>query len=180
MTMNHTVESILGRCIEEGDCMIWTGATTSGKSPLPLVSDPQRQNRVRHARPMLFTMLGMKRPKNKPLTIVSCWNSLCLSPKHMKAASKFEVISGAVSAGRYPINPAREARRREVARAAAKLSMDKAREIRRRYFAGESTMAALAADYGVHCSLVSKIIHNKAWLETAANASVFNYRGTAA
>jgi hypothetical protein len=178
--MIHTIESILGRCIEEGECMLWTGAKSAGKHPRPLLSYHGKQNRTCNARPLLFKLLGKKRPKGKPLTMMTCWNSLCLAPAHMVAASKGDVVRGATKAGRYPMSPGREVRRREIARARAKLTMDKARAIRRRYFGGEATMMALAAEYGVHVSMICKVIHNWAWTELAANASAFHQCSVAA
>jgi hypothetical protein len=58
-----------------------------------------------------------------------------------------------------------------------KLSMDKARDVRRRLAAGES-IVAIAAAHGVNEKTIWKIKHNRAWLEQSVNASVFTWSGT--
>lgn len=48
--------------------------------------------------------------------------------------------------------------------AKAKLTWDKVKEIREKYIGGGHTMRSLAKEYGVVCSVISGIIHNKYWV----------------
>jgi hypothetical protein len=49
----------------------------------------------------------------------------------------------------------------------AKLTTAQAQEIRTRYAAGGVTLREVAADYGVHLSLISLIVRNRIWREAA-------------
>ena len=170
--MTHTVESLLARCTDDGDCMIWQGAKSSDGTPAICNDNDSRRN-VR-ARRRMFELSGGKTNQRTPNVIATCWNPLCLAPEHLRAVSRRDQMLLAAAAGRLVV-PSRDAAQRRNKRAAApKLTMEKARDIRRRHFGGE-TLTALAGEYGVHVSLVHRVVHNKAWAEGAANSSVFRF-----
>ena len=152
--------------------MLWQGAVNVDGTPTVQRYTPQGGRSNVRLRPMLFDLLGRQRRHGKPITIATCWHRLCLAPEHLLDVSKAEMMRGASKAGRLK-NPARDANQRRIRRASGKLDMGKAREIRRRKMAGE-TLIALGAEFGVHHSMIHRIVHNKAWAEHAKNASVFN------
>lgn len=178
--MRHTVESLLARCVEDGDCMVWQGGTTTDGAPVVCVRREDGRRQGMRVRRLMFQLLGQPIPRKRPYIIASCWHDRCVAPEHLRPANRREQMLGAVQAGRCD-SLGRSAKQREVKRATqAKLSLDTARQIRHRYAEGDVTLVALAAEHGVHPSLIHRIVQHRAWQETAANSSVFNWRPTAA
>jgi hypothetical protein len=87
---------------------------------------------------------------------VVCHNTLCFNGRHLRWASARENFADAVLDGTAAIyNQSGQ----------AKLTWTLAAEIRARYAAGGITQVALAVEYGVHNSVISRIVHQKAWIE---------------
>lgn len=167
-----TLEDIYSRCTEEGECLIWDGSTSTDGYPL--------HNGVRIRR--LAWELARQQTLPAGLYIVdTCDRRLCCNDKHLKAYSRKAQMALASRRGKL-FNPLRAVKIAAAKRQSSQAKLDdgKAREVFDRYHArtqsGE-TLTSIAADYGVHHSVVDRIGKGKAWAQQigcARGASVFN------
>ena len=169
--MSIALEQILSRCDEEGDCLLWTGATINGY-PQARIGDKGGQMLRRH----IFTaLLGNALPPSR-VVASTCENRLCCAPEHLFAMTYSKRLRLAYKRGSR--NQAMEyVKRRETRRQQGTvLDMEKARQIRAR--AGESN-AVLAAEFGVHAKTIYSVKAGLTWREHAPNSSVFNFARSA-
>jgi hypothetical protein len=175
--MKLTLESILARCIEDGDCLLWPGAKSGDGSPCASFGAPRYTVRLRR---WVWAESKGPLPADRNVTMngpKGCGHALCLNVAHMLPVTKREQMRLASALGKLQVRPGRVAHQQQLKRATAKLDLDKARQIRFRRAAGE-TLTALAAEFGVHHSLIDRIAKNLAWRELATNASVFTWNGS--
>ena len=143
-----TVEDLLARTREDGDCLIWTGRLNHSSG------HPKWKNFT--VRRLLWALQhGPLKPSE--LITSTCGNPRCL--EHLAITSRAEIARKTNADPR--VKAIKRAKSSAVARKKAKLSMEKAREIR----SSELTGKALAVVYGVSEDLISKVRHYKAWPE---------------
>ena len=148
----YFLDRIRLRCIEDGECLLWTGNKSEGGHPkLPGGS----------GRRAVWAAAFGKVPVGKLVT-VKCEHVDCLAPKHLKLTDKAEV--GALVGARVEVRIKKSIASARIQRQRGKLDIDKARAIR----ASVETCAELAGRYGVHLTLISAVRLNKAWRETAS------------
>lgn len=174
-TAVSSLADILARCKEVGDCMEWQGALSSGRTPMTSLAQawPKRPGAqaVRVAAYVLAWEASTGQSVGNRVVYRTCCNHLCCEPEHLRAGTWKQMQAFMSAAGVYKRPPDVMARVTKTHRAKApKLTMDKAREIR----ASQENSVKLAARYGVHHSLISRIKLGKAWRETVAGASVFH------
>lgn len=99
----------------------------------------------------------------------------CVNPDHIKAWTRVEHGKWIAKQGTWRGQPKRIAANTATVRKRAKLSVEKAREIR----ASDEPQMALATRYGVPQSTIWAIKQGKAWRDAASNASVFSWLGRA-
>jgi hypothetical protein len=112
----------------------------------------------------------------------TCDNPSCCNPKHLFLASHQENMQDRSRKGRgggargrkpglrksYDDVPLREPNNKSGERnAKAKLTDDQVRRIRSRYAEGDISQRKLAAEYGVHASLIGFIVRRAAWQHVA-------------
>lgn len=144
------VKAIHAQCIEEGDCMLWTGRTNGCGHP-KLSRQPARR--------VVWEAVNGPIPAGKMVT-TSCRDVACLEPTHLVLTTKSEVslINNACTATRLK----RSATAARTARAKfGKITMAIAREIR----SSDKTGRDWAKELGVSVSLVSLVRQNKSWVE---------------
>lgn len=145
-----TLSEIKARCSEDGDCLIWTGATNAGGHP--------KFSRASGRRVVWELVHGTLQPAD--LITVTCGCSLCLNPQHLKKTTKSEVSR--VTNARPDIKAKRIASNQRSAREkGTKITMETARMIR----ASDKTGLALAAELQVSPSLITSVRKNKTWRE---------------
>lgn len=83
-----------------------------------------------------------------------CDNPPCCNPAHLSVGSTIDNIADKVARRRHSHGESHHAHR---------LSRDKADEIRRRYAAGGTTLAALAAEHGVTAQAIWCITSGRTW-----------------
>jgi hypothetical protein len=86
---------------------------------------------------------------------VICHNTLCFNGRHLRWGSARENHADAVRDGTATVYERC---------GQAKLTWALATEIRERYAAGGVTQAALGIEYGVHNSVINRIVHQQAWV----------------
>jgi hypothetical protein len=99
-----------------------------------------------------------------------CDNPRCVRPSHLFTGTQKENFEDAVAKGRAFFKSERQ---REHVRLFsgelnpnAKLTLEMANEIRRRYAAGGVTQAALGVEFGVRQTTISTIVRGKKWRES--------------
>jgi len=117
-----------------GECWIWAKSFVSGYGQLGSDGKICRAHRV------YFERKYGPIPEGMHLHHI-CGDPRCVRPEHLK-----------------PMTP------KEHRRLSAKLSIDKAREIRERAAAGE-TQASLAHEFGVSKTTVSRVVQRRTWAD---------------
>lgn len=174
-----TFDAIDLLCREEGNCLVWTGSVASDGKPIACVC-----GKTIRLRKVVWSMVhGKDVPRDRRVSD-SCGNPLCLTPSHLKAMTTREYMAQASQRGKL-VCPIKAAKNRATWQAKApKLNIEKARVIRSRVQAREvtgETLHSIAADYGVHFSLVDRIGKGLAWAEPGAarGSSVFSMASAA-
>jgi len=154
----HTIESLMEKTIEEGDCRLWTGYIGNNT---PQVSHEKKMVMVRR----LILKLKGKRVARADHVGTTCGVCGCVEPSHIQQRTRREHSS---LMGLSP-NRNRLARAAKMAKHArenrAKLSIEIAREIR----ASDESGPVWAARLGITRGLVSRIRRGQAWREFGGN-----------
>lgn len=149
----QTMESLLARTTEEGDCLLWQGYVGNG---VPQVS---HGGKVVSVRRLMLEMMG-RVVKPTDFTPARCGCRTCVEPSHIVQRTHQQHAIAMLKAPRN--ETVRVAKLQAYKRThSAKLTLEQAREIR----SSPETGAALARQYGVDKSLVSMIRLGKSWRE---------------
>lgn len=147
----QTVETLLSKTMEEGECMVWTGYIGNY---VPQISHAGKVVAVRR----LLLELGGRTVKATEYAIASCGNTSCVNPDHiiLRTASQHGKAMTKFARNEH----ARSAKLSTIARATrAKLDIDQARAIR----SSDETGPVLAERYGVNRSVIARIRRNVVW-----------------
>lgn len=140
---------VLSRCVEDGDCLLWT--VNVNRFGLPVYKN-------KSLRRLVWTWLrGPLKPGE--LVGVSCEHDNCLL--HLKKTTKSQAsIKGNVS---FDVRKRRAAALQITKRAASKITIEDARAIR----ASDEPLAVLGDRYGITPAMASKIRTNRCWRDSA-------------
>jgi hypothetical protein len=158
--MTPTLEAIRSCCDEVGDCWLWRkGMNAAG---YPLARFGGRSWVIR--RFVYLELLGKKLLSAHHRVATRCGDTRCVSPECLMQRT----VSAITQKSYTKRDRQREHfTRRAAAHRLAKLTLAQAREIRARCAAGE-TRTAVARDYGMSQSMVSRIALGDSWKEPAA------------
>jgi hypothetical protein len=96
-----------------------------------------------------------------------CDNRRCVRPTHLWVGTHQDNVNDMVAKGRNYRHPRKRREPPGYARGVrchtAKLSDDAIREIRQRWGSGNVTQTALATEYGVDQTMISKIVRRQSW-----------------
>ena len=160
--MSQTLEQIMLGCAEDGDCLIWSGGKSGQGAPYAWL-DGKSTNLRRH----IFTCKKGPIPAGR-LVHVTCLNPSCLAHQHLKAVTRQEL--GSLLAAKGILNPpTARAKRITAVRARAKLTMEKAQEIR---LSTRPTVEE-AALHGVGETCILNVRNYVTWREHARGATIF-------
>lgn len=148
--------SITEKTVEEGECWIWTAATSSGNG-YPIMKMPGCPCET--VRRIVLRMSGKPLKPRQPVE-ATCNERLCVNPAHIRASSAAAVAQKAAERGAFS-TITRRAKIAASRRGKMKLTLEQAREIR----CSEETGPVLAQRYGVNRSLVNNIKAGRAWRE---------------
>lgn len=147
----HSVESLLSRTVEVGDCLEWTGYYGNG---VPYVCHEGSMTSVRR---LLRVLDGQDAPAGYYAT--TCENPKCVHPDHIifRTQKKHMARMGK----RNVTTPAKSQKIRQAHIKAGRTVLDeyKAQEIR----LSDEPGPVLAAKYGVSKSTIAKIRSGEAW-----------------
>jgi hypothetical protein len=150
----HTIESLMARTTEVGDCQEWTGCYQNG---VPFVTSSGKCWLVRR----LILSLQGKELSTKQYAIAKCKNPACVSPDHIRVHAQrthMQRIGGM---------PVKSPKQRSMKIAAysrehrSHLTMDIARQIRLSDLSGPE----LAEQFNCCRGTISKIRRNESWKE---------------
>jgi hypothetical protein len=147
-----TLADIHARCTEDCDCLLWTGAMDKSR---PKLGDLQ-------LRRVVWELAGKQRP-SQMIVVVTCGNSRCLEPMHLKLATASEVRRETLKSAALLQKLSASASKTKRAKF-AKLDEEKVTAIRNSGKRG----ADLAKEYGVSESTVSSVLNYRRW-KPAAN-----------
>lgn len=147
---------IIDRTEPSDDCLLWTGATSSGHP----IYKPHGCDCTLVRRAVFHLNGGMLLPR-KPLDS-RCGERLCINPAHLYASTISRIAKKAAALGAWK-GLDRRIRISMAKRQTAKLTMEKAREIRN----SPETGPVLAARYGVDKSLINNIKRGVIWRDYA-------------
>lgn len=145
------VEEVRQKChVTEEGCWLYRGSSSESGHPKFFGGSGRRQ---------IWT--AAKGPLRREwLVTPECLNPSCLCPAHLKLTTKSKV---SLKVNESPaIRALKTVTSTRYARSRAKLTMEKAREIR----SSDATCKALGDQYGVHFSLISAIRKGHAWRES--------------
>jgi ribosome-binding protein aMBF1 (putative translation factor) len=148
----HTVDSLLARTEEYGECQVWTGYSTN-KTP-----QVDHNGKMVPVRRLLCELDGVA--ITGQYFGVRCGTELCVCPEHIIQRSQkghAKVMAKSAATRRAAKATDQYIARRN--RPDTKLDVDKAREIRESLESGP----VLAARFGVSRSLVNKIKRGEYW-----------------
>ncbi|RZI79841.1 MAG: hypothetical protein EOP38_24285 [Rubrivivax sp.] len=159
------------RCVEEGNCWIWTGCMGG-----PEKTTPSMQFRGKVMPAYVATWLLAKGAEQVPKGLTlwrGCLQLRCINPACLKSGTAAKKREFLTNHGVYKCTPARRAAITKTAR--QKLTklvggLAEARVIRD----SDDTQRVLAARHGISVSRVSRIQRNLAWTESVSAASIFN------
>lgn len=157
MKATITLDEIKERCEEVADCWIWSNATSRGGYPIM----KRYGHGCLYVRRVVAEING-DAPEFRQPVITTCGEKLCCNPAHIQSSTTKKVAKAAAKRGAY----SSLSRRMKVAAAkraspSAKLTIEKAREIR----LSTKTGKQLAAEYGVNLSVIKGIRQNKMWVD---------------
>jgi len=154
----HTIESLMAKTIEEGECRLWTGYTQKNN---PQIMHKKKMVLVRR----LILKLQGKTVGKTDHASTTCGVCGCVEPTHLilRTHSEHASMMG-LSSNRKRL--ARAAKLADWARKnTAKLTIQIAREIR----ASDESGPVLAARFGVQRGMISRIRRGQAWREFGGN-----------
>lgn len=148
---------LLDSTVEEANCILWTGATSSTGHP---IYKPHGCGCQLVRRKMFELTRGDLTPRVPIDTI--CGERRCINPAHLRQSTIQDIAKKASKKGAWS-SQLRAAKIAAAKRAKGKLTMEQAREIRMSAESGPK----LAARYGVNPSLINGIKRGKNWRESA-------------
>lgn len=157
----HTIDSLLARTVEVGDCMEWQGYTANNS---PQVS---KNGKMITVRKLIRQLQGVEVAKGT-FTSAKCGNPKCVNPEHftdrtMKQHAKF--MSGRIDFQ----SPIRIAKLQKSAQPRRKISVEGVAAA----LGDQRSCAAVADEFGVHKSLISKIRRGVAHRQVSSSVNPF-------
>lgn len=165
----HTLESLKGKCIEEGDCWLWQGYMANNAAPMVY-----HNGELWFVRRLVATMIGKPPSPNHKYMSTKCGSKLCICPEHLQYRTEKQHMSAMAKAVdprsiTRKLNLMTAARKRSI----TKLSKEKVLAIHR----DDRSYREIAADYGVSKSLVGKVKRGKAWEDIYKQINPFSGLG---
>lgn len=154
--MLGTIEAIYARCIEEGDCWLWQGATDGNHVPMMRLNGSRKLIPVRRfILEMNGRNLGVLRATN------TCDVRMCVNPEHAVGWPSSRLIKRAAIVSGYAQHPARNAKISSKKREASPLTPELVHEIRTSPESGR----AIAIRLGYCQATVQAIRAHETWKE---------------
>lgn len=146
MKKKPTLETLIARTQEEGQCMTWQGYFGNG---VPMVSNPEERGMISVRR--LILQLTGKNPPDGGFIAPRCGNRQCVNPQHLQHRTQRQHMAHIASEGSKN-EMLNELRKAKISKAKRQIS-----DTVRQAIIDSPLIAALAAKkYGVSVSTVKK------------------------
>lgn len=176
MSPAEMLDYIKARCDEVGDCWIWRGGCTSGGIPNMRRPDDRRKSAV-SVRSIVLESKGQEKPTPKHWASNTCNDLACVCPAHSKWRTRSDKLKELGEAGKWSgidLTIAKAKRSQQD----SPLDWDKVRDIRSR--PQPVSLDALAAEFGVDKTTISKVLRHVTWIERQGNPFAGLFTGLAA
>lgn len=150
-TIEIRLSDLLARTVEEGDCLLWTGHSSSGKFPQWRVG-----GKLQPARRVVWSLAHECQPVGQ--VGCNCGTLLCMHPDHLVDRTRSKIMRGRT------LTPGALANITLKRRRGSTLDMDKVRAIR----ASDEPGGVIEARYGLKPGYASKIRHGLVWKDLAS------------
>jgi hypothetical protein len=152
----HTIETLKARTIDEGDCWLWQGYIQNGT---PQVMHYRQNKKGMYSVRRLLRELQVGRAMPDGHYGNTCGNPQCVSPDHtLWKNTKSHMRDMANRRTHGPLDSMKK-RQARIDRGLTKLDMEKAQAIRN----SDEPGRVLAAQYGVHESMIKRIRTGRVW-----------------
>lgn len=140
MVKTATIAKFWSKVNKTDPCWLWIGAKTGDYGYFRRQRESNRVHR--------FSYELHRGPIPKGLCVLHhCDNPLCVNPDHLFLGTQADNVRDMINKGR---------------RTQTKLTPSKVRDIRLRFFSGESRIS-LAREYNVHIGTIDRIVHRRSW-----------------
>lgn len=155
----YLMERIRAKCVEDGDCLIWTGATTSNGTPTMRMPKTREMIGVRR---LVLKIAG--RWKEGLLATSTCGHPQCVCEHHARGVTRAQLSKLAIKRTAYHLSPARNAKIAAAARARyGKLTP----EMREAIMESDLPQRVLGEMYGVGQHSISELKQGKSYRDYA-------------
>ena len=164
LAVNELPAYFTARIRLDGECWLWTGPIHDN---MPVAS--KGVGKCRSVRRELYRLDhdGYISPR-KVVVLCGCEDACCVAPDHAIATQRGKHVPMAQARGIVLHDAIWHARLTAARRKRAKMSMDKAREVRQRVADGHCRHA-LAAEFDLHKTMIDKIVRGQNWREPASS-----------
>ncbi len=152
--MQPTIEAILERCIEEGDCLLWQGAMSHGTRPVARLDGTKKMVGVRR---MMLELSGISPGRRRAFP--TCGNQACLNLAHLKPMEHATMLKLVAAQTGYARSVTRNAKIAAGKRKHSPLTPEIVEEIRSSPESGR----AVARRMGLCQSTVQAIRAHESW-----------------
>lgn len=154
MKHGHTIASMTARCLEDGDCLLWTGAKyTTGAARAQIVGT----TRSISARRLWLELHGVDMENAKAHS--TCGNPLCLA--HAVKSTPSQIGKSTAERTGYARSIVRRKKISEAKRKTAKLTLAQVDDIRN----GGGLLREKAARNGVSKATAGAIVRGERWAD---------------
>lgn len=162
------LDSIKDNCrVDEDGCWIWRGHSIDGKHPSARINGISTL-----IRRQIFSIQGKYLKCGRQHVVrPSCGTLTCVCPDHLEVVTRNTLTRESMGQVNIEVRTAKTMKAR-IEAGQVKLSYDKAQEIR----LDTRRSDIVAAEYGVHVSMVRRIIRGEAWVAPLSGSSVFTFR----
>ena len=136
-------------------CWNWIGAQRNGYGAFKFqgkVQDTHRVSWILHFGDI---------PKGKYICH-HCDNRKCVNPQHLFLGTQKDNIVDAIKKGRFIFPTKTQIKKGHIPKS-RKLTLEKAKEIRKKYIETKISQRALAKEYGVDRKAIWMLLHNNTW-----------------
>lgn len=148
----YLMEKIRTRCVEEGECLLWTGALCAGSTPVV-----HRNGEYYNLRHFLWERMGNQLPTDGKAVVTKCRDKRCLAEKHLMVDVR--------SRGGHRWSAAARAKKAAFQQRMSTLSWDDVSEIR----ISTLPLNELAAKYGKSKRTIQHIRSGETWKVTTGH-----------
>jgi hypothetical protein len=153
------VEWVRQKSYDDGDCWRWLGGHNAAGYPLGYMRGTAFTLRRR-----VYAATHPDQPLAGRYVSMACGEIGCLNPKHMRVVTRFQYMRAAVGGKPRNADVVAHVTAAQRRRPTTKMTMDKARELRRQLHDG-ATLSQVAQQFGITKSNASLIARHETWRE---------------